>query len=144
MFGKPSPKKSGNGISGYYKGEYYRSLLELSYAIYLEKNNIAYESGECKKHRIAYAFNGGNRTYFPDFYIPVKNEYHEVKPSHMIHLLQNVAKMNGAIAENKKIVYISELDIDRLTKSELCELIEIGDFVIDPSKQHFIDNHKGK
>jgi endogenous inhibitor of DNA gyrase (YacG/DUF329 family) len=53
MYGKPSPKGSGNGWSGYYKGIYFRSILELSYLKYLLDNNIKFESGElnyCKNN----------------------------------------------------------------------------------------------
>ena len=34
MYGKPSPINSGNGICGWYKDWFFRSLLELSYMIY--------------------------------------------------------------------------------------------------------------
>ena len=50
MYGKPSPKKSGSGWSGYYKDHYFRSILEFSYLIYLLENNINFESGEKKKY----------------------------------------------------------------------------------------------
>jgi hypothetical protein len=33
MYGKPSPQGSGNGWSGWYKGWYFRSLIELSYMV---------------------------------------------------------------------------------------------------------------
>jgi hypothetical protein len=33
MYGKPSPQGSGNGWSGWYKGKYFRSIMELSFIV---------------------------------------------------------------------------------------------------------------
>ena len=43
MYGKPTPIGSGNGWSGWYKGWYFRSLLELSYMInVIERFNLKF------------------------------------------------------------------------------------------------------
>lgn len=69
MYGKPTPQRSGNGWSGWYKGWYFRSLRELSYVInIIEKNDFEWRSAEYLK--ITYVdFMGNERTYRPDFII---------------------------------------------------------------------------
>ena len=70
MYGKPSPIGSGNGWSGWYKDWYFRSLLELSYMIFIiERFNLNWEKGESIKYRVSYNFNKIARSYFPDFII---------------------------------------------------------------------------
>lgn len=81
MYGKPSPKGSGNGWSGWYKGWFFRSLMELTYMIdVIEKNNLYWECGENGKHIIIYEdYKGICRTYRPDFIINT-NKMIEIKP----------------------------------------------------------------
>ena len=67
-FGKTPPYGSGNGWSGWYKGWYFRSLLELSYMInVIEKYNLRWESGELVKFRITYNHKDKEKNYHPDF-----------------------------------------------------------------------------
>lgn len=81
MYGKPSPNGSGNGYKGHYKNHYFRSLRELSYIIYLDKNNIKWESAEQKKFNIKYNnYDGTDRTYRPDFFLVETNTLVEIKP----------------------------------------------------------------
>src|ERR1700690_2355655 len=49
MFGKPPTKGTGDGWSGWYKDLYFRSLLELSYVVSLDKSNIQWISAEKKE-----------------------------------------------------------------------------------------------
>lgn len=83
MFGKKRPEMSkrmkGNqfgkfsyGKGNYYKGNYMRSSWEIAYAKYLDKQGIKwlYESK---------AFDLGNSTYRPDFYLPKKKLWIEIK-----------------------------------------------------------------
>lgn len=71
-FGKKPAKKAGRGKGSYYKNIWLRSSYELAYAKYLDNLNIKwiYEP---------IAFNLGNTTYRPDFYLPKTNEYIEIK-----------------------------------------------------------------
>ena len=70
MYGKPSPHGAGQGWKGYYKTHFFRSLRELSYMIYLEENNIIWESGEVKKFSVDYVdYKGIKITNRPDFFI---------------------------------------------------------------------------
>jgi len=51
MYGKPAPIGSGNGWSGWYKGWYFRSLLELSFMInVIERFKMSWQNAETKKH----------------------------------------------------------------------------------------------
>ena len=64
--------KISHGKWGKYKGIHMRSSWEIAYAKHLDKNNIKWEY-ESK------TFNLGNTTYTPDFYLPEKDLYIEVK-----------------------------------------------------------------
>ena len=80
MYGKPSPNGSGQGWKGWYNNHFFRSLRELSYMIYLNENNIKWETGETKKFTVNYIdYKGTPRTTRPDFFIN-KNELIEIKP----------------------------------------------------------------
>lgn len=68
MFGKPSP----HGKWTVYKGIKFRSTYEANYAKFLDKNKIKWKY-EYK------TFDLGNTTYTPDFYLPLTNEYIEIK-----------------------------------------------------------------
>lgn len=81
MYGKPSPKGAGNGWKGWYKNHYFRSLREVSYMIHLDKNNIKWESAEQKRFFIHYKnYDGRERTYRADFFLPELNKLIEIKP----------------------------------------------------------------
>jgi len=99
MFGKPSPKGSGNGWSGWYKGWYFRSLRELSYMIYfIEKNDLEWESADSKNLYIPYFdLLEIKRTYRADFLIN-KKFLVEIKPKKLMETAGNVLKKEAAIA----------------------------------------------
>jgi hypothetical protein len=82
MYGKPSPEKSGYGINGWYMGIHFRSLLELSYIVYLDENKISWVSAEGKIRIKYYDENQKARTYSPDFIVN-KNEVIEIKPKNL-------------------------------------------------------------
>ena len=80
MYGKPAPQGTGQGWKGWYKGHYFRSLRELSYMIYLDENNLTWETGESKKFTVEYIdYKGTKRTYRPDFFVNNKIIV-EIKP----------------------------------------------------------------
>ena len=81
MYGKPAPNGSGNGWCGWYKGIFFRSLMELSFIInVIERFKFKWETGEQLKYRIKYLnLKGEERTYHSDFII--NNEFMvEIKP----------------------------------------------------------------
>ena len=74
MYGKPAPIGSGNGWSGWYKGWYFRSLLELSFMInVIERFNMPWISAENQTYKISYVdTNLKQRNYYADFIIDNK------------------------------------------------------------------------
>lgn len=114
MYGKPSPKKSGNGWSGYYKNHYFRSILELKYLVYLLDNDIKFESGEKQQYKIEYEIDGKKRNYFPDFYLIDTQEIIEIKPKSLINSKMNKAKIEAGYNKhgNKFIIKTNEDIID--------------------------------
>lgn len=71
MFGKPAPTGSGNGWSGWYKGWYFRSILELSYVVLvLEREGRDWRPAESADMAIPYTDPlGQERTYYADFIV---------------------------------------------------------------------------
>lgn len=95
MFGRPSPTGSGNGWSGWYKGWYFRSILELSYMVnVIERYNMHWKTGETT--HIDYVDDcGKKRTYSPDFII--NNKYLiECKPKSLINSKIVIIKTEAA------------------------------------------------
>lgn len=92
------------GYQGNFKNIHFRSLLELSYMITLDRLNIKWESGEEIRLKIQYEFEG-IRSYFPDLIIDDKYLV-EIKPTDMQNEPKNLAKFAAArqyCAENSLI-----------------------------------------
>jgi hypothetical protein len=98
MYGKPSPEGSGNGWSGWYRGYYFRSLLELSYLKYLIDNNIVFETAENKKYQVKYydSYKQQEANYYPDFYLINSKEIVEIKPKNLLNTQKNIDKYKAA------------------------------------------------
>ena len=123
MYGKPSPKGSGNGWSGWYKGYHFRSILELSYIKYLIESKIEFKSAEQKQYVVHYKFNGNDRTYRADFV--VGGDIIEIKPKKLINTKQNKAKFEAAknkFGANFKV--LTEFDFPVI--ESICDLVESG------------------
>ena len=120
MYGKPTPKGSGNGWSGYYKEYYFRSLLELSYLKYLIDNNIEFENAELQKYKIEYIFYGKEKNYFADYFLTNTQELIEIKPKKLLKSQENIAKFKSAINKyGNKFKIITEDDINKLELEEI-------------------------
>lgn len=127
MYGKPAPVGSGNGWSGWYKGWYFRSLLELSYMIFvIERFNIKWEPGESKKNKIEYQHDGVIKNYFPDFILNEKYVI-ECKPKKLQNSEINKIKMEYAkyYCESRGLV-LKIRDCRKIKKQELIELYKSG------------------
>lgn len=72
MFGKSSPNKHNRYKNGYYKKNWMRSGYEISFAKWLDKQDIKWLY-EPKRFYL------GEVTYVPDFYLPEKKLYIEIK-----------------------------------------------------------------
>lgn len=119
MFGRPSPKGSGNGWSGWYKNFYFRSLLELSF-IYKTDGVKSAES-----IKIPYIdFDGTARTYHPDFICG--NTLIEIKPKKLLGAATNKLKFEAGKKfceeNNFQFKILTEDDIEKLSDEEIQQL----------------------
>ena len=140
MFGKPSPKGSGNGWSGWYKGWYFRSFLELSYMIkVIEKNNLHWESAEKKELAISYVDSSGKqRTYFADFLVD-NCRLVECKPRRLIDgskLVSDKTKAAKKFCKQHNLKF-EILEPEKLTYAEIKGLYDSG-------KIKFIERYEKK
>jgi hypothetical protein len=106
-FGKTPPYGSGNGWSGWYKGWYFRSLLELSYMInVIEKHNVIWEPGEISKYKVTFDYNGLTKNYHPDFILNGKYMI-ECKPKNLwkTNLVQAKADAAKDFCEKNGLTY---------------------------------------
>lgn len=123
MYGKPTPKKAGNGWSGWYNQQFFRSLRELSYIInVLEKYNLQWQSAE--NIRISYInYDGNERTYSPD-YLVNNTKLVEIKPKRLHNT--PLVKLKKEAAEKycleNKLVY-ELIDIEIIDIETLRELV---------------------
>jgi len=79
-FGKIT--RGGRSVKGYYKGKFFRSLLELSFMKHLEDSGLALSDVEYECFKVPWiAENGSKRTYTIDFYVPSQSVVYEVKQS---------------------------------------------------------------
>ena len=78
MFGKPAPKGSGSGISGFRKdiNLYVRSTWEANFARILLYLNIEFEY---ENNVFYFNIENNSHSYRPDFFIKRKNMYYEIK-----------------------------------------------------------------
>ena len=147
MFGKPSPKKSGAGICGWYKNWYFRSLMELSFMInYIEKNNVEWQNAENREYMVQYThYTGRDRNYFADFILN-GNLMAEVKPRKLSTTPLVTLKKEAAIkfCQERGMEYkiFTERDFVKLTQEELKVLIEENKIKLlkDKHKQFIMGN----
>ncbi len=124
MFGKPTPKKAGNGVCGWYKRWFFRSLHELSFMInYIEKNQLSWSGAENVCYSIPYInYDGGERTYYADFILN-GNMMIEVKPYKLINtpavLLKKAAGERFCREHNMTYQIFSEKDFEKLTDKQV-------------------------
>jgi len=134
MFGKPSPKGSGNGVKGYYKNIYFRSLLELSYLVkIIDRFGLKWESGEKRKYKISYIdYFGKIRNYFSDYIIEDKYMV-EMKPRKLHDTPMNKLKRIAAEKWCQKNGYIYKLrDMKKLSQIEVNSLYKNGEIIFEP------------
>ena len=127
MYGKPAPAGSGNGYSGWFKGIFFRSKLELSFLIHHSDHDII--SAE-SLFSIPYVNSMEvNRSYRPDFLFD-KTKVVEVKPRKMMFEGENTRKYDAArrYFDNSIYEYViyTEDDFHVLSFDELLELVDEG------------------
>ncbi len=100
MYGKETPHKAGNGVSGWYKEFYFRSLHELQFILTCERFGLKLVSVE--NIRIGYvSYTGNERTYSPD-YLVNDELLIEVKPRKLHATPLNELKFEAARNYSKK------------------------------------------
>ncbi len=94
MYGKLPSINAGRGWGGWYRDHHFRSLKEACYMMRLEAEGVSWQSAEsiC----IPYVFQGGDRTYHPDFL--VGQRLIEIKPRAYQWTENNLAKQLAAEA----------------------------------------------
>lgn len=130
QWGKPANQGSGNGWSGWYRGWYFRSLLELSFMInYIEAQDIHFVTAETKQYRIPYMLNGVARNYFADFVLE-DSILAEVKPLSLLSsaIVMSKAKAATEWCNSHRLSYriFTEKDFDILSSDQLKELRAAG------------------
>jgi hypothetical protein len=126
MYGKPAPKRSGCGWSGWLDGFYFRSLRELAYILKLKEEKTPFVTGEKKCYSIEYNDNGKNRTYRADFFVDGRRLV-EIKPIKLQKTVINEKKQQIAIEHCVKNGWQYEIiDIEPVPLNQLIELSENG------------------
>lgn len=142
MFGKPSPKKSGHGIGGWYKNKiYFRSLLELSFLIMHEREEVV----SAEHFAIPYEYENELHTYHPDFQIG--NTIYEIKAEWQKNSQCNMKKFFKAKEFCEKNNYIftvlTEKAIPMITVEKVKEL-EISQVIrLDKPERIFKERKHG-
>lgn len=116
MYGKPSPQGSGNGWSGWFKGFYFRSILELSFLV--KNPNVK----PAESIRIPYVdYKGHKRNYLPDYIDG--NVLYEIKPERLVGADINTRKFEAAKSfcdkNGMEFQIITEKTIHKLTEKEI-------------------------
>jgi len=130
QFGRPAYPGSGNGWSGWYRGIYFRSLLELSFIInFIEKKQLKFISAEQRKFCVPYKnCLGVRRNYFADFVID--NILIEVKPKNAINWKDNILKFKAAKRwckrNNLKYKIYTNEDFNLIDKKQLITMYKAG------------------
>jgi hypothetical protein len=132
MYGKVTPQGSGNGWSGWYKGWYFRSILELSYMVnIIERFNLKWETAEKSIFKIPYIDNRGmNRNYNADFIIEEKYMI-EIKPNSLKYSKEVTKKREFAEkwCEKNNLKY-KITNCKKLEDKKLYEMISSGEVII--------------
>lgn len=144
MFGRPPSKNSGIGYSGWYKGTFFRSKLELSFLLMNDDRDII--SAESFFSIPYHDENGVQRTYRPDFIVDKKYVV-EIKPYSM--LKRHTLKESVAIEYFKNTDYVYEIvtdkDISTISFDELYQLYEKGNVTLTKSSKRRLDRkYEGK
>ena len=145
-YGKLAAHGSGRGWQGWYKGWYFRSLLELSYVLQLEKNDQKWVGADGQGLRINYTNLKGNaNTYVPDFLVE-NTLVVEVKPTAMMGLPLVKAKASAALAfcATKGLTY-QLVDPGQLDKKALHQLYVSGEVRFTPRyEQRYLEQWAAK
>jgi len=89
----------GKSVKGWYKGIFFRSLLEYSFMKFLEQKGISLKNDlECECFQVPYVFNNHERTYRIDFYVKSEKTVYEIKQFYALQQSSNIIKWQAANA----------------------------------------------
>jgi len=114
-------QKGGRSVKGYYKGRFFRSLLEYSFIKHLENNGFSLNDIKQECFKVNYELNGVKRTYTIDFYIEKTKSVYEIKQSWVVKKNQSpdCEKWKAAkkFFESKDITFsvLTELDFKKVS-----------------------------
>ncbi len=95
------------GIKGWYKGHFFRSSYEYFFMKMLEKQGLSLKDDvQQESFRIPYHWEGNEKIYVPDFYVPSQKTVYEVKNSYSI---ENDPQLTSKFEAARS--YFSEKDI---------------------------------
>lgn len=112
-------------FKGYYKGWFFRSLKELSYALLCEKNGLTWRGAETAEFTVEYIdLYGKKRKHYPDFFVD-EHIVVEVKPRRHQKgkLVQLKAEAMKAFCASKGYTYMM-VSPRKVNKEELEQLIK--------------------
>ena len=142
MFGKSPPKSSGSGIKGWYYHQFFRSLRELSYMIFLDKSGKRWETAESSKFRIHYINPNTSKpaTYVADFIVEDKLLV-ECKPKNLQDTKINQAKSAAAekFCKENSLVY-QIIDPELISWEQLFQLIDCSIVTLTERTKRKLDN----
>lgn len=132
--GKISPEGSGRGISGWILSPriYFRSSYELSYFLFLIKNNINFKSAENAEYKILYFYKGIEKYHYSDIIIN-NTKMVEIKPENRLHEEKNVIKLEAAkkwcAEHNFSYEVVTENNIEHIYSQK--EILDMDGLVIE-------------
>jgi hypothetical protein len=124
MYGKTISLYSGSGIKGYYRGIFYRSLIECSFLHQCFIDGIEVIGAETAEFWVNYEYSGCKRTYRPDFYLPAYDTVVEIKHSRFLLDPVNIEKFKSANKIFNNFNILTEKDIPYINRTEFKKLID--------------------
>lgn len=114
-------------LSGWYKGLYFRSSLELSFLV--RNSHKTFISCEIKKYGIQYSVNDKSKMYYPDY---TDGEFiYEIKPTSLLGFGLNPIKLENAIKiYGEKYKIITEKECGYIPKTLIKTLISDGSIIL--------------
>jgi hypothetical protein len=134
MFGKlsTSKKRTNRGINGFYKGHYFRSLIELSFMKHLERTGLSLDNDvQYETISVIYEFENSLHTYFPDFYIPSQSIIYEIK--HSSETKELSARNHAKFTAMENFCKLNALTFKVLTEHDFKVFHSKNDFRFEPN-----------
>lgn len=109
--------RGGRSIKGYYKGKFFRSLLEYSFMKHIESLGTSLDSLDYENFVIPWIDEQGvNRTYRPDFFDLTSKVVYEVKQSYAVSFCELKHEAARLYLEKKGITFkvVTEKDFSKI------------------------------